>query len=89
MSHYSSVSVTAGYRLDVRFSIPGREEGFSLLHSVKAGTGAPTQPSAQRVKAVNFQGVKRSRHEADNSLPYSAEVNNGGAIPPPPHIFML
>jgi hypothetical protein len=32
-------------------------------------------------------GVKRQGPEADHSPPSSAEVKNGGAIPPLPHMF--
>jgi hypothetical protein len=31
-------------------------------------------------------GIKRQGREADRSPPSSAEVNNGGAIPPLPHM---
>jgi hypothetical protein len=34
-------------------------------------------------------GVKRQGHEADHSSPSSAEVKNGGAIPPLPHMSSL
>jgi hypothetical protein len=37
----------------------------------------PTQPLIQWLP-----GVKRQRREADHSPPTSAEVKNGGAIPP-------
>jgi hypothetical protein len=32
--------------------------------------------------------VKWQGHEADHSPPYSAEVKNGRAIPPLPHVYM-
>jgi hypothetical protein len=34
-----------------------------------------------------FKGLSDSGCEADHSLPSSAEVKNGGAIPPHPHTF--
>jgi hypothetical protein len=30
-------------------------------------------------------GVKRQGREGDHSFPYTAEIKNGGAIPPLPH----
>jgi hypothetical protein len=32
-----------------------------------------------------FSGIKRLARDADHSPPSSAEVENGGAIPPLPH----
>jgi hypothetical protein len=42
----------------------------------------PKQPPAQAVLGALSQGVKRPWCEADQSLPSSAEVKNGGAIRP-------
>jgi hypothetical protein len=39
------------------------------------------------VKALS-PWVKRSGREADHSLAPSAEVKNGGAVPPLPHVFI-
>jgi hypothetical protein len=47
-----------------------------------------TQPPIQWVPGALPPGVKRQRREADQSPPSSAEVKNGGAIPPLPHVFM-
>jgi hypothetical protein len=33
-------------------------------------------------------GVKQPGRESDHSPPYSPEVKNGGALPPPAHVFM-
>jgi hypothetical protein len=44
----------------------------------------PTQLPIQRVP-----GVKRPVCEADDSPPSSAEVKNGGAMPPVPHMSSL
>jgi hypothetical protein len=62
--------------------IPGRDT---------ASTPAlgPTEPFIQRVSAVASLGVKRTGSEADRSPPSSAEVKNGGAVPPLPHMPSL
>jgi hypothetical protein len=46
----------------------------------------PNQPPVQWVPGVPSQGVKRQGREADHSHPSSAEVKNGGAIHPLPHM---
>jgi hypothetical protein len=63
--------------------IPDRVKRFSLLHSVKTGSGA--HPASCTVGAVAFcLGVKLPRREADHSPPSSAKFKNGGAITPLP-----
>jgi hypothetical protein len=46
----------------------------------------PIHPPAQWVSGTTSPGVKRPGREADHSPPFSAEVKNGGAIPPLPHM---
>jgi hypothetical protein len=46
----------------------------------------PTHPHIQRVLGTLSSGVKRPGREADQSPRFSAEVKNGGAIPPLPHM---
>jgi hypothetical protein len=46
----------------------------------------PTQPPIQRVPGPLSPGVKMPVREADHSPPSSAEVKNGGAIPPLSHM---
>jgi hypothetical protein len=55
-------------------------QDFSLLLNVQTGSGAhpTTYPMGNR---GSFPGGK-----ADHSPPSSAEVKNGGAIPPLPHV---
>jgi hypothetical protein len=36
----SLISVVMGYRLDDRFSVPGRTNDFSSLHNIQASSGA-------------------------------------------------
>jgi hypothetical protein len=58
---------------------PGRGEIFLLSTSSKPVLG-PTQPPIEWVPVVERLGCL-----ADHSPPSSAEVKNGGAIPPLPH----
>jgi hypothetical protein len=48
---------------------------FPLRHRSRPALG-PTQPPIQWVPEVLTPGVKRLDHEADHSLPSSAEVKN-------------
>jgi hypothetical protein len=49
----------------------------------------PTQTPIQWVSgAPSPGGVKQQGHKADCSPPFSAEVMNGGAILPLPHVLM-
>jgi hypothetical protein len=47
-----------------------------------------TQPPIQWVPGALSLGVKWPGREADHSPLSSAELKNGGAIPPPPYVFM-
>jgi hypothetical protein len=47
----------------------------------------PTQPPIKWVPGALPPRVKWQGHEADHSLPGSAEVKSGGAIPPLPCIL--
>jgi hypothetical protein len=74
------------WKIGVRFLARARD--FSPLYSVQTGSG-PTQPPLQWVPGAVFPGGKWPGLEADLSPSWpSAEVKNGGAIPPLPHIFM-
>jgi hypothetical protein len=50
-----------------------------FLYTMSRPTLERTQPPIQW-----YQGVEQPGHEADHSPPSSAEVKNGGAIPPLP-----
>jgi hypothetical protein len=63
----------------VRFRFPAMQD-LSLLHSVQTATGA--HPASY---PVGTEGVKLPEREADHSPPSSAQVKNGGTIPPLPH----
>jgi hypothetical protein len=73
----SSVRVTMVWTAGVRF--PDRDEGFFSI---------PHRPDRVWGLSNGYRGispwVKRSKHEADQLLPSSAEVKNGGDIPPLP-----
>jgi hypothetical protein len=57
----------------------------SLLHSIKTGSGA--QPVSYTMDTTGcFPRSKVAGGEADHSPPSSAEVKNGGAMPPFPHM---
>jgi hypothetical protein len=59
-------------------------QNCSLLHRVQ--TGSWIHPASYSVDIGDyFTVVKLSGREADNSLIYSVEVNNSGAILPLPH----
>jgi hypothetical protein len=46
----------------------------------------PTHPPIQWVPRVLSSGIKLPGRETDHSPPSSADVKNGGAIPPLPHM---
>jgi hypothetical protein len=76
-SRDSSVGIAKGYELNSQGSILGVQTG-SGAHpdSFAMGTGGG---------GVASPGMKRQRRKADHSPPSSADVKNGGAIPPLPH----
>jgi hypothetical protein len=86
-NYRSSVGIATGYWLDHRGSIRGRDKKFFSTPersdrlwgpvSYPMGTGGSLLP-----------GVKRQGREADHTPPSSAEVKNGGAIRPLPHISL-
>jgi hypothetical protein len=72
-----------GWTAGVRFLAGARY--FSLLHSVQTGSGA--HPASYPIGSRGaLPGAKRPGREADHSSPTSAEVKDGGAIPPVPYI---
>jgi hypothetical protein len=74
-----------GWRPEFRFLV--RKRYFSVLHSVQSSSqGDPAFYLMGRGPLP--RGVKRLGREADHSLASSAEVRNGGAVPPTLHVFM-
>jgi hypothetical protein len=64
-----------------RGAIPGRGKRFSLLYNFQTGPGAHLASHTMGTGGC-FMGIKRQMCEADHTLPFSAGVKNGGAIPP-------
>jgi hypothetical protein len=67
-----------------------RKQGQKIMWSGHMSSVAlrdlgPTQRPIQWVSRAPSLEIKRQGHEADHSPPTSAEVNNGGPIPPLPH----
>jgi hypothetical protein len=56
-----------------------------LFSTASTTTMGPTQPPIQWVLRAPSPEVKGAGHEADHPLPSSAEIKNGGAVPPLPH----
>jgi hypothetical protein len=82
-SRDSSVGIETGWTAGVRF--PAEKREFSLLHGVQTGSGA--HPATYPTGAwSSIPGGKRPGPEADRSPPSIAQVKNGGAIPPLPHM---
>jgi hypothetical protein len=73
-----SVGIVTGYGLNAGASIPGRSKG--LFSTASRPSLKPAQIPIQWVP-----GVKRPRLEADQSLASSAEIKNGGRMPPFPY----
>jgi hypothetical protein len=73
-SYLNGVGIAKGYELDDRSSIPGRGKIFI------------PSPASTHLLSNEYEALKRPVREADHSLPSSAEVKNGGAIPPFPHV---
>jgi hypothetical protein len=74
-----------GHWLDSPGSNPDRTKIFlfSAMSDLSLGL---TQPPIQWVPGAVFLGVEQPGHEADHSPLSSAEVKNGGAIHPLPHM---
>jgi hypothetical protein len=70
-SRDGSIGIATGYVPD------GRDSG----HSIQAGCG-PHPASYPMDTGASSPEVKRPGSDADHSSPSSAEVKNGGAIPP-------
>jgi hypothetical protein len=84
-SRDSSVGRGAGYDLDGRGLIPDRVK-IVLFSAASRPALGPNLPLVQWVLGAFSLWVKRPGSEADHSPPSSAEVKNGGVIPPLPHI---
>jgi hypothetical protein len=72
----SENAIATGYGLEGPGSTLGRSKKF-----FSTPQGPDWLWSLQWVAGVTLPG-----YEADHSPPFSTEVNNDGAIPPPPHM---
>jgi hypothetical protein len=83
--YYSSTGVGIAESVLLRAGSPGldsRQWKVFLFSTASTPALGPTQPPIQWVPGVLSPGIKRQEREADHSPPSSAEVKNGGAIPP-------
>jgi hypothetical protein len=65
---------------DMRNSIPGRSKDiFSLIHVIQTGPGSHPSSYPTKLTALSPRGGG-SGHEADLSLPSTAEINNGSGV---------
>jgi hypothetical protein len=61
---------------------------YTLRHLVPFSSPPTTRRTPIWVPEISLMGVKLQGREADHSSLSSSEINNGGAIPPFPHVFM-
>jgi hypothetical protein len=81
----SSVDMAVGYGLDSWGLILGRDKIFICSVASRPAL-EPTLPPVQRYWGLFPQGVKWPGREANYSPACSAEIKNGRAIPPLPHM---
>jgi hypothetical protein len=82
-SRDNKVGIVMGYRLGMAWvQFLAEAWDFSLLHSTQAGFEAHPTSYPVGTRELFPWGIKRPGCEAHNSLPSSAEFNNGGAIHP-------
>jgi hypothetical protein len=84
-SLFCSVNIVTGYDPDNQGSIPSKGKSFLFSVAFTLAWG-PTGSPIQWVQRVISWGVKLPGHESGHSPPASAEVKNGGVIPPLPHM---
>jgi hypothetical protein len=84
----SLVGIATGCGLDSQDLIPDRGKRFFSTPKCPDQLWGPPSLliSGYQELFPGGWGVKQSGHEADHSLPSSAEVKNGGALPPLPHM---
>jgi hypothetical protein len=75
------------YWLDERGSIRGKERRVAVIHSVQTSSRAHSASYSMGTGSLSLE-VKLPGRGANNSHPSSAEVKNGGIIPPLPHVFI-
>jgi hypothetical protein len=84
LSYFCTGWYSTGWTAQIQI-VAGQD--FSLLHSIHTGCG-PTQPPIWWVPGTISPGLKWPGREADHSPPSSAKVENGGAVPLFPVVFI-
>jgi hypothetical protein len=82
---YWGVGIAMGYGLDYPGSVPGSSKTF-LFSTACRPPRRPRRSPIYWVPGALYPEVKRQGREADHLPPSSAEVKNGGAIPPLLHM---
>jgi hypothetical protein len=72
----NSLIIVSDYRLDDRYSMPGRGKGFFLYHLCPDQLRGPPSLLSIWYWGSFVVGKARPGLEADQSLPYSAKVKN-------------
>jgi hypothetical protein len=85
LSRDSSVGIAGCCELDGGGSIPGRGKIFFSYPQCPDWQWGPLNLVSNGLRWLFFNGIERQGIEADHSPPSSAELKNGGAIPPLPH----
>jgi hypothetical protein len=81
----TSVGIATGYVLNGRGSILCRSKRVFFIQKLLAGSGVHP-PSSYPMGTMGFSmEIEQLGCEFDYSHPLSAEINNGGAIPPLSH----
>jgi hypothetical protein len=83
--HYNSVGFVTDYEQDDLGLIPNRARVFFMNSTASRPALELISPPVKWVSEPIFQEVKRQGCKTDHSPPFSAEVNNSGAISPFPH----
>jgi hypothetical protein len=79
----NSVGLATDWKAGVQF--PAGATDVYLLHSVQTGSGVHPASYPVGTGGVSSE-LERPGREADHSLQSNAEVKNGGAKPPLPHM---
>jgi hypothetical protein len=83
----NSVDIATGYGLDGRSSISGRSKRFFCSPQSQERLCGPPNRLSNGNTGSSSEG-KAAGGEIDHSLSYSAEVKNGGAVPPFPRVSL-
>jgi hypothetical protein len=84
----AGIDIATGYGREGNVRSPIGAKDFSVLHSDYIESGSHAASYAVTAGGTLSPGVKWQKREAYHSPSSTAEVTNGGAIPPRPHDFM-